>query len=595
MRFIYLLIFTINLFADNYSFKNGFNETSIINSKEWNQLLYYKHDKSEVNNKDFFISDNGNSNPKEELLATLNSYSLDNINDNSTICKYPARYLFLSQFVDFKNYEVVNKKCKKLNDWEFLNKTKSISLILVSGYVSNPASTFGHSFIKLNTSDNNLFSSSVNYGALVPDNENMLKYIYKGLTGEYEAGFSDQYFYTQDMTYTNTEFRDMWEYKLNLTDFQQKLILLHIWEIVGKKYDYYFLNKNCGFRVTEVLNLVTKTDFLDKSNLWFLPVETFQDIESKEPNLISEVKFIPSNKRVFNAYFDRLNDNQKIVVKELLFNEFKNKDNFEKLNEDDKIVVLDFLLLYYKQSLVVDSGNKKLEEIKQRILIERFKYRVSNSKPINIENIESPAKNTNPINFEVFSGFDSSNEKFVGLSFSPYKQTSLGISNLNFDNLVALDGRLGISENKVFIDKFDLIKISKINLDKNNLLNEFNYNWSIHIGLENFNNKTTHFANFGIGENIYKGNNFIIYTFLNSSINDSNYLSVIPSVGIEYKENKTSFRVIQEKEIGIVENVNKDITSFELQYNLSKDYNVGYELKLIDSEYKNLVNFKLKF
>ena len=50
----------------------------------------------------------------------------------------------------------------------------------------------------------------------------MVKYIVKGLSGFYEAGFSDKYFYNQDLTYTDTEFRDMWEYKLNLTPYQQK-------------------------------------------------------------------------------------------------------------------------------------------------------------------------------------------------------------------------------------------------------------------------------------------------------------------------------------------------------------------------------------
>ena len=68
----------------------------------------------------------------------------------------------------------------------------------------------------------------------------MLLYILKGLTGQYQSGYSDQYFYNQDLTYRDTEFRDMWEYELNLTEEEKELILLHIWEITAKKYDYYF-------------------------------------------------------------------------------------------------------------------------------------------------------------------------------------------------------------------------------------------------------------------------------------------------------------------------------------------------------------------
>lgn len=589
------IICLISLFGDEYSFKNNFNLNSILKTKEWNQLLYYKNGISEVNDKKFFLSENGQTSPKEELLATLNNYSQENVNDNSAVCLFPARYLFLSKYVKLNNYKKINENCTKLNKWEFLNKTDSISLILVSGYVSNPASTFGHSFIKLNTKDNDLFSSSINYGALVPNNEGILKYIMKGLTGFYEAGFSDKYFYTQDLAYTDTEFRDMWEYKLNLTKDEQDLILLHIWEIVGKKYDYYFLNKNCGFRVTEVLNLVSKTNLLDMSHLWFLPIETFQELESKEPGLIKEVNFIPSNKRIFNEYFSKLNDNQKNITKQILFTNFSDNAILNNLEEDDKIKILDFLILYYKQSLTIDNSNKILEDAKQKALIERFKYRVSNSEPLVLKTINSPAMNTNPIDIELSTGYGSTEKEFLAISFSPYKQSSLGISNLDFDNLTALDGRIGINNEGVFLDKFDLIKINKINLDDNNLMNEFKYNWAVHIGIELFNDKRKHFANFGIGNNIYRNNSFLIYSFLNGSINDSNYLSIVPTIGMELKLDKTSFRFTQEKEIGIIQKENKNTSSLALQYNFNKDYNISFETKYSEKEYKNLINFKLRF
>lgn len=124
--------------------------------------------------------------------------------------------------------------------------------------MSNPASTFGHSLIKLNNKESGLFDTSINYGALVPDNENMLRYIYQGLTGGYQAGFSDKYFYEQDLMYSNKEYRDMWEYKLNLTQEEKDLIILHLYEIITRKFDYYFLSRNCGYRVSEIINLVSK-------------------------------------------------------------------------------------------------------------------------------------------------------------------------------------------------------------------------------------------------------------------------------------------------------------------------------------------------
>lgn len=597
MKSIYILIIlTISLFGKEYTLKNNFNSDKILSSKEWNQLLYYSNNKSEVNDKSFFLSSNGNSNPKEELLATLDSYSSVDVNDSSPICQFPARYMFLSNYVNFKDYKLINPECSKLNKWEGLNNTDSISLILVSGYVSNPASTFGHSFIKLNNSENtDLFSSSINYGALVPENENMLAYISKGLTGFYHAGFSDQYFYNQDLAYTDTEFRDIWDYNLNLTEDEKTFILLHIWEIVGKKYDYYFLNKNCGFRVSQVLNLVTKSDIINENSLWFLPVETFQSIEKNEPQLINEVKFIPSNKKVFNEYFNRLTSEQKDVVKNLLLNNFENKNMLNSLNEEDKITVLDFLIFYYKQSLIINEGDMKIAKLKQNVLVERFKYKTRKLDSVIVKEVDSPAKNTNPINVELSAGYDSVSKEYLGLSFSPFKQTSLGISNLGFDNLVTLDTRVGVKQNKIFLDKFDFMKIDKVNLDKNNLLEEFKYNWSLHIGIDRFNDRVTHFASLGVGYNIYDNENFIVYSFLKSSLNDSSYLSVIPGVGFEYKYDRATLKIEQEMDYTLFKGEDKKITNLILQYNFNQDYNIGYELKVIDSEYKNIINFKLKF
>lgn len=590
-----LVIFASTLFSQEYSFKNNFNLDSILSTKEWNQLISYKNNKSEINDSKFFLSEQGNINPKEELLATLNNYSSIEVNNDSAVCKFPARYLFLSNFVDFKDYKMINSNCSSLKNWEFLNKTESISIMLVSGYISNPASTFGHSFIKLNTKNNDLFSASINYGAMVPENENMVKYILKGLSGFYQAGFSDKYFYNQDLTYTDTEFRDMWEYKLNLTPYQQNLILLHIWEVAAKKYDYYFLNKNCGYRVNELFNLVSHSDLNDKNDLWFLPIETFQDLENKESDFIKEVKFIPSNKRVFNEYFGRFNESNKSIIRGLLLSDFSNLSSYNNLSEDDKIQILDFLILYYKQSLTVDPSNQKFEQIKKQLIIERFKYRVSKSEKLNIKEIDSPAKNTNPINFELSAGNDNEN-KYLGLAFSPYKQSSLGISNLEFDNLIALEGRVIFNEDSVILDKFDFLKINKINVDTNNVLNEFKYNWNLHIGVEEINSQRQHFAKFGVGYNLYHYENFILYSFVNGSVNDTYYLSVIPSIGTEFKYNKMAFRFIQEKEVSLAKNEkSSDISNFNIQYNFSKNYNINYELKVMEDNYKNFVNFKLSF
>ncbi|MFH1318958.1 MAG: DUF4105 domain-containing protein, partial [Candidatus Omnitrophota bacterium] len=225
----------------------------LANHPTWLKLLHYERGskQSVVLTESFFLSPNGRSDPKAELIAIINAYFTpwgDN-SDEHARCRFPARYYWLSQQLPLPNYNLREANCRSLEKWALLDSVKSVSMLLVSGYLGNPASTFGHGFLKLNTDSIDdqvgLFDLTLNYGALVPENENTLFYIIRGLSGGYEAGFSDKYFYTQDLVYSHTEFRDIWDYKLELTDYERTLLILHIWEIVGSKFTYYFLDKNC--------------------------------------------------------------------------------------------------------------------------------------------------------------------------------------------------------------------------------------------------------------------------------------------------------------------------------------------------------------
>ncbi|MFP3681659.1 DUF4105 domain-containing protein, partial [Pseudomonas sp. SIMBA_041] len=81
------------------------------------------------------------------------------------------------------------KNCSKLPD-----ANQEISLILVSSYLKNPASSFGHVLVKTNTpidnanntnsdvrelSSEDLLNNSYNFGARIPENENGAMYALK--------------------------------------------------------------------------------------------------------------------------------------------------------------------------------------------------------------------------------------------------------------------------------------------------------------------------------------------------------------------------------------------------------------------------------
>ncbi|MEI8605051.1 DUF4105 domain-containing protein [Pseudoalteromonas sp. B160] len=63
-------------------------------------------------------------------------------------CKYPARYQWLlSQGLEFSEPKV---ECTELIEWRDKQPIHSVSLVFASGYMSNPASLYGHMLLKLN-------------------------------------------------------------------------------------------------------------------------------------------------------------------------------------------------------------------------------------------------------------------------------------------------------------------------------------------------------------------------------------------------------------------------------------------------------------
>jgi len=255
----------------------------------WLKLLHYGDNaaRSAVLTDDFFISPDGKSDPGAELTATINAYFVPRAETpdarTRARCRYPARYYWLARRLKLPGYKLREEKCLGPEQLLLLNSVKSVSLLLVSGYLGNPASTFGHVLLKLNTDpadeQSRLFDLTINYGAQVPENEQALRYIRRGLFGGYKAGFSDNYFYTQDLVYSRTEFRDMWEYRLALTEDERTLLILHILEIVGNKFDYYFLKKNCAYRLGELTGLVINYDLVRNKLFWYLPAELFFRLE----------------------------------------------------------------------------------------------------------------------------------------------------------------------------------------------------------------------------------------------------------------------------------------------------------------------------
>jgi len=612
LTLIFTTIFSLSLFSTEikYSSKNNFDIRILASNITWQKLLYMKDKKSEVLTSDYFLSGKKDVTSVEELISTINSYEEYDLKDfnNSAICRFPARYFWLSKYIDFPNYKIIDERCTNLSKWAITKNTRSISVMLVSGYLGNPASTFGHSFLKLNskntTENNDLFDLSINYGALVPENESTVSYIFNGITGGYEAGFSDKYFYTQDLVYSHTEFRDIWDYELDLSDEKKQLLLLHLWEIIGKKFKYYFLDKNCGYRVSQLLELVLEEILLENSKVWYVPVETFHALEeiNKRKKILKSIKYIPSKQKEILQRFKTLSNNEKKISKSIVNNDFKNLDNsLLKSTLDEKINILNFLLEYYKYLIIKNEDNKKLEIIKNKLLYQRLLLPIKKVKNLEIEKLISPAKGNKPMTLGFGVGNLPDKNFYPKINFTAFSIESVGQNNLKFDELIVMDSSVGFKPNtgKIFLDKFDLIKIKKLKTSQNDFQDENLISWKINIGTrlierdkENIYNT---FFKGSIGK-AYQVNNYIT----SSLMIDTNIQTIFPhieamgNIGLDFDFGRLKNSSIVGLKINPYNSSKDEFIKITTQYKISDNFSISNNIEK-DINKKYTLDFKWFF
>lgn len=470
-------------------------ELNLADHPTWLKLLHFnpKNGMSDVISSDFFIATDGNSNPQAELVATLESFFY---HDDNTRCVFPARYYWLNQHLKFENMAEGLGSCSKLKNWSIKNKIKSLSLYFVSGYFGNPASTFGHALLKFNSENQSsifqMFDTAVSFGAIVPDHENPIVYIAKGIFGGYDAVFSDKYYFTQDLVYSKTEHRDVWDYELNLSDDQRNLIILHNWEILGKKFQYFFLNKNCAYRLAKLIELVIDEPLSNHARIWYAPIELFQNLESidrtrrvqgKTP-LIKKIVDIPSSRRKLYQEFKKLSPKE-FDMTNAIINKGLTKHS-EELNlhtQQEQQNILDASLNYLQYKIMSNKPKivPKLEQSKKNILLARLKRPARPSNKEQLEAKTSPAKGHKPISSSL--GYHRTKHRHrLQLSISPYDQSVIGLNGLDGGAITVAHTTFHLHhQERPVLYHFKLIDIKKNDTTHLKIGQESHWSWALDL------------------------------------------------------------------------------------------------------------------
>lgn len=467
--------------------------------KTWLKLGHYKASDSsqsswisEVQSESFFLSSNGRTDPLAELRATLAEFAApvgENANEHAQ-CMFKGRYIWLSTQMKLADDVFPKVVCDDYVSWTGGEVITSISLLYATGYLGNPASYYGHTLLKFNSANNTrspLLDVSLNYGAIVPDGEGPIPYIFKGVTGGYDAGFTHIQYYFHNHNYGELELRDIWEYELDLSPDQVDLIMGHLWELLGKKYIYFFLRENCGYRMAEVLELIEGIEIVPKERSWIFPQAVITNLSKSLINgrsIVSSVKYHPSRQSRMYHRHNQLSSNEKGVVANIVKDfELLESQLYHQSSVYSKQAVLGVLHDYYQ--FIGKSDDDDSAKKAERIIAERFKL-----PPGQVftpaQGLNPPHLGRNPSFLQI--GSITNNKLGEGISVrirpSYYDALDAGSGHVVNSELKMLDAEFVYLDKRLNLRQLDIISVEAVNGAQTGLPGDNGGSWRLKMGIE---------------------------------------------------------------------------------------------------------------
>ncbi|WP_434574244.1 DUF4105 domain-containing protein [Pseudomonas sp. Z3-6] len=290
----------------------------LANDRFWISLGHYETAKlggwrSYISEKKFFLAPDGNEHPDRELTATLQAlYGPANAGQQHAQCVYPARTRWLKAQLNLTDLPAVD--CSDFTQWFKDVSPHSAVMIFPAAYLNSPSSMFGHTLLRIDQADvqsdkTALLSYAINFGAYIEGSDNSLLYAWKGLMGGYPGLFALVPYQEKLSEYRSLENRDLWEYRLNLSQAETERMVEHVWELKQIQFDYFFFDENCSYRLLELLQVARPSLRLtEQFPLTAIPTDTVKAV--KEAGLVESIQYRPSRERELLSRAEPLSDDE---------------------------------------------------------------------------------------------------------------------------------------------------------------------------------------------------------------------------------------------------------------------------------------------
>jgi hypothetical protein len=371
------------------SYFSSYTFASSWKSAEWLKLGRYHKSifgyKSEADGPGFFLHPDGRTRPDlefEAIVRGIQSPESDDPNKHPT-CRFPARTNFiLKTFPHLKKTDIL---CEKFESFRTRVSAKSISLVFSSYYLNNPASSFGHTFIRLGKNEYNksnngikteLLDTGINYGASTGD-AGALTYVLGAFVGYFYGTYNSIPYYYKVREYNDFESRDLWTYHLDFNQTEIDQLVRHIWELGHGDFRYYFLTENCSYHALTMLETIRPGLQLVKHlpENYIIPSDTLKVAVNQK--IVKEITYRPSASTQFYRHLEELDENDKKIMKNIVHG----KNSPINLTLEKKALIYDSALSFvdYKYAKEIIKEDREAQALKRPILLKRSEILVRSS------------------------------------------------------------------------------------------------------------------------------------------------------------------------------------------------------------------------
>lgn len=434
------------------------HELQLDRSRYWHLLLHAPENESQVDDLGFFLASKGKYDPSAELEATVQHLNEDeNRTNGSVYCRFPARRTWLEHEL---NYSFTKGKCSDYDALVEKLDPRKVTLVFPSAHINSPASMFGHTFLRIDSSMNSTMTSyAVNYAAQTGDTNGVL-FAYKGIFGGYPGYFSMLPYYEKLKEYRDSESRDLWEYDLNLTRDEVMAMVRHIWEMQNIYSDYYFFNENCSSNMLWLAEIARPGVHLQEHfGYYVIPPETIRAFE--EENMVDKRHFRPSKRTRLKAY-ERYMDAAEVQMALALSNGMEEEAAIEHFSLADQRYILEAAAELIEYDYIAGSVDKETYRKRYHALLSR---RAGLGKG---DAIEIPEKN-NPDTahyagrFQVAKGWsDTRNPWILGWRPAYHDLGEDDTGHLGGAQIEFLDAAIGIEHSTLSLEKLTLLSLASI-------------------------------------------------------------------------------------------------------------------------------------